>query len=527
MPPPAAILLAFANDWVDDRRHLRSLLDESKAIDKALVPLVETGAIAAPSPIHNATVDEVIDAFRQRRYRDRIRIFHFGGHASDSMLLFEDQGGRPSSAHAGGLAGYLGKQRGLVLVFLNGCCTKPQVRRLRDAGIHAVVATTAAIQDRVAAEFAAAFYAELATRSLRDAYETAVLAVRLRSGDDPRSVTRDSRDVGGVDDTEPPTWPWIFDCAPEYEGWMLASDLAHQSRSTYGSVPSTVGEPRFTGRDEELQELEAMLMFQTELVVVISGAPGLGKSRLAREYAHRHAETYPGGMFFISFEQVPPIDLAKLVNDTGGSSSSNESIEDRCRRALRTVGGAARTLLIYDAIADEDVVRDWLPYAGNDWHVIATSTSAMWARAWSRLDMRPLGKDAERTLVRSILGSDADDRLVTRVATRAAGITVELCATAAAVYRKLYLGHTIEDVAVELSKEATSSFETAWGLLSPEAQLALQVASTFVIARFPSSLVAEALQRVGWSASAVDSAIDETCVRQFATRDGETFKSIS
>jgi len=32
MSSPPAILLAFANDWVDDRLHLRALLEESKAI---------------------------------------------------------------------------------------------------------------------------------------------------------------------------------------------------------------------------------------------------------------------------------------------------------------------------------------------------------------------------------------------------------------------------------------------------------------------------------------------------------------
>jgi hypothetical protein len=233
MSPPVVILLAFANDWVDDKRHLRSLLEESKAIDKALAPLVETGAIVLPAPIHNATVDDVIGAFRDRRYRDRIRIFHFAGHASGSMLLFEDQAGRPSSAHAAGLAGYLGKQRGLMLVFLNGCSTGPQVRRLREAGVHAVVATTSTIQDAVAAEFAAAFYAELATRSLREAYETAVQAVRLRSGDDPRAVTRESRDAVPVDGGEAPQWPWIFDCDPACERWTLASELARQSHRTW------------------------------------------------------------------------------------------------------------------------------------------------------------------------------------------------------------------------------------------------------------------------------------------------------
>jgi len=66
MPTPAAILLAFANDWVDNKRHLRSLLDESKAIDKALAPLVEAGVLVLPPPIHNATIDDVIGTFRER-----------------------------------------------------------------------------------------------------------------------------------------------------------------------------------------------------------------------------------------------------------------------------------------------------------------------------------------------------------------------------------------------------------------------------------------------------------------------------
>jgi len=135
---PAA-LLAFANGWIDDKRHLRSLLDEGKAIGKALVPAVNAGLAMLPV-LHNATVRDVIEAFRERH--DQIRIFHFGGHASSSTLLFEDDTGHTTEAHAHGLAGYLGNQPGLVLVFLNGCCTESQVRALRAAGVKAVVATT-------------------------------------------------------------------------------------------------------------------------------------------------------------------------------------------------------------------------------------------------------------------------------------------------------------------------------------------------------------------------------------------------
>jgi len=110
-----------------------------------------------------------------------------------------------------------------VLVFLNGCSTEPQVRRLRDAGVKAVVATTHAIQDAVAAEFAAAFYAELAVRPLRRAFDAAVQALRTRCGDDPRAVLRD---VALHDPAHEPSWPWIIDCDPSYDTWDLGREAA-------------------------------------------------------------------------------------------------------------------------------------------------------------------------------------------------------------------------------------------------------------------------------------------------------------
>lgn len=193
-----------------------------KAIAKALAPVARAGLDVLPA-IHNATVGDVIGAFRERP--DQIRIFHFGGHASSSTLLFEDEAGKPSAAHANGLADYLGKASGLVLVFLNGCSTEPQVRRLRAAGVKAVVATTHAIEDAVAAEFAEALYAELAVRPLRAAFDAAVSALQVRWGDDPRAATRD---VVVHDEPHTPSWPWVIDCDPAYEDWSLGAELARR-----------------------------------------------------------------------------------------------------------------------------------------------------------------------------------------------------------------------------------------------------------------------------------------------------------
>ena len=68
---------------------------------------------------------------------------------------------------------------------------------------------------------------------------------------------------------------------------------------------STVEAPapgNFVGRDEELERLWRQL--GNGKIPVITGAGGTGKSELVRQYAFRHREEYPGGMFQIDMERV-------------------------------------------------------------------------------------------------------------------------------------------------------------------------------------------------------------------------------
>jgi hypothetical protein len=223
------ILLAFANDVANDRRYLRSLQEESKTIGNALMPAVEKGLLAPPVSIFNATVGDVMGAFQQPFHREKIRIFHFGGHADGSQLIFEDEAGGPAGAKARNLAAYLGQQESLVLVFLNGCCTEGQVRRLRETGIKAVVATTSDIDDKMAADFAEAFYKELATCRLRQAFDRASVAVALRWSHQPGAIFRDvaSQSLGQSDESR---FPWILDCDEKYARWRLAWEMPGRPR---------------------------------------------------------------------------------------------------------------------------------------------------------------------------------------------------------------------------------------------------------------------------------------------------------
>ena len=110
-------------------------------------------------------------------------IFHFGGHANGYQLLLESAAGKPAAADAGGLAAFLAQQRGLQLVFLNGCSTERQVQGLLDAGVSAVIATDQAIDDAVATAFAARFYQGLAGgAAIGAAFGEAEAAMQIQPG---------------------------------------------------------------------------------------------------------------------------------------------------------------------------------------------------------------------------------------------------------------------------------------------------------------------------------------------------------
>jgi len=126
------IFLAFANDREGKTGYLRNLPEEARQLYAVLDAAAQAGLCEVVMQ-QNVTVDSVLDTFQDARYRDRIAIFHYGGHAESYELLLETADGKRAAADAGGLAAFLSRQRGLQLVFLNGCSTQPQVQGLLDS----------------------------------------------------------------------------------------------------------------------------------------------------------------------------------------------------------------------------------------------------------------------------------------------------------------------------------------------------------------------------------------------------------
>ena len=100
--------------------------------------------------------------FQDARYRNRIAIFHFGGHANGYRLLLETAAGKPAAADAGGLARFLAQQRGCNWSSSTAAPPRARCSDLLDAGVQAVIATDQAVDDAVATAFAARFYQGLA-----------------------------------------------------------------------------------------------------------------------------------------------------------------------------------------------------------------------------------------------------------------------------------------------------------------------------------------------------------------------------
>lgn len=162
------IVLTFANDRDN---YLPLIVRESKTIFKTLQTFHDKGYIQVHKE-ENTGVTDIFDLCH--RYRGRIAIFHYGGHANGTLLQLETRTGEPQAAYASGLAQLLGQLEQLKLVFLNGCATLKQVDLLMEAGVPAVIATSVPINDETATEFAEHFYRALESgASLQKAFEGA------------------------------------------------------------------------------------------------------------------------------------------------------------------------------------------------------------------------------------------------------------------------------------------------------------------------------------------------------------------
>lgn len=133
----------------------------------------------------------------------------------------------------------------------------------------------------------------------------------------------------------------------------------------------------FTGRDHVVDELTTLLQDPDCPPVVLTGAPGAGKSTLAIRVAHRLADHYPDGQLYAQLAGATaprPVDdvLADLLRSLGVTGPGIPDGTHAKAAVLRSRLAHRRVLLVLDDAADPDQVGPLLPGTPSS-HVLVTS----------------------------------------------------------------------------------------------------------------------------------------------------------
>lgn len=172
-----------------------------------------------------------------------------------------------------------------------------------------------------------------------------------------------------IDAVTPPLEKRLNELADRIAAVLLEQDgnfgFGGQSTNRNHGIMRLVGEfisprPDFLGRDGELERLHEML--QQNNAVFLTGMGGIGKSEIAKAYAHAHQDVYYVERFatyetdllhLIASDSAIPVSNLQQASVTGGQGETAEDYFQRKMNILRSVVNY-NTLLIIDNFDVED-----------------------------------------------------------------------------------------------------------------------------------------------------------------------------
>ncbi|RII16006.1 NB-ARC domain protein [Streptomyces sp. YIM 130001] len=241
----------------------------------------------------------------------------------------------------------------------------------------------------------------------------------------------------------------------------------------WGTVPRR--NTRFTGREPLLNEAYQLLQNAEPGagVVTLHGMPGVGKTQLAAEYAHRFGSEYDvvwwvGAESRVTYRRSVAELAPKLALPTGAEYGERlRAVRDSLRRG----DPYSRWLLILDGADDPDQIWDLVPTGPG--HVLITSRNPKWTEHNSRLLEVPVyGREESVAFIRRraprLTEADAD-----QLASALEDLPLLLDQTAGwlndsdlsvAEYIDLLEDGLDQDV-VKVSADFPYAFQTAWSIL--------------------------------------------------------------
>ncbi|GLV79371.1 tetratricopeptide repeat protein [Streptomyces hygroscopicus] len=230
-------------------------------------------------------------------------------------------------------------------------------------------------------------------------------------------------------------------------------------------LPSAVA--GFVGRSDALRELDEALAKAeragTALTVAIDGPPGVGKTALTTQWAHRVADRFPGGVLFTDLQghsrQSRPADPMQVLEDflaALGTTSVPDEFEARSA-LFRTVMADRHVLVVLDNAVDSQQVKPLLVGAPSCAAIVTSRrrlTGLGVTAGARRLSLAPLESQESLKLLRGVVGAkrvDDEYDAARSVALRCAHLPLALRITAErlATHPHWPLSHVADELASE------------------------------------------------------------------------------
>lgn len=195
----------------------------------------------------------------------------------------------------------------------------------------------------------------------------------------------------------------------------VSADLRRLSRQArYGTPRGSLPPPsrRFTGRTKELAEIESLAASGVGPVLVwLSGMPGVGKTTLAVEAAHRLLTRFTDARLFVELngftpnvEPTTPVGALGALLDSLGVPVEQvpSTLQGRLAR-YRDELADTRTIVVLDNASSEDQVRALLPESPTCMAIV-TSRKVGDIEVTDNLRLEPMSEQEAVDLFRALVG---------------------------------------------------------------------------------------------------------------------------